>query len=183
MQNYKKIMYFSLSLSFFLYFCGVLLIYIGMPSRPQLLIGVLLILLGGMIYLSFRPTSLLLFHVLDGLGVMPLMASWRDWVADWQPSEFVVYSLPGGLWAASYILLTYPLLLRQQTWCRIAITGSVPLMGFVSELLQQGNLLPGVFDIADLCCYAVPLLLLILYETSKYNKIWQTSLTASTASN
>ncbi len=154
-----------------------------MPSRPQLLIGALLILLGGMIYLSFRPTTLLLFHVLDGLGVMPLMTSWRDWVAEWQPSEFVVYSLPGGLWAASYILLTYPLLHRQQAWLRLAIAGSVPLMGFVSELLQQGNLLPGVFDIADLCCYAVPLLLLILFEKSKSNKIWQTSLTASTASN
>ena len=183
MQNYKKIMYFHPTLLFFLYFCGALLIYIDMPSRPQLLIGVLLILLGGMIYLSFRPTSLLLFHVLDGLGVMPLMASWRDWVADWQPSEFVVYSLPGGLWAASYILLTYPLLHRQQAWLRIAIAGSVPALGIVSELLQQGGILPGVFDIADLCCYAVPLLLLIIFETSKNNEIWQTSLTASTASN
>ncbi len=154
-----------------------------MPSRPQLLIGVLLILLGGMIYLSFRPTTLLLFHVLDGLGMMPLLTLWRDWTAQWQPAEFVVYSLPGGLWAASYILLTYPLLHRQQTWLRIVVAGSVPALGFVSELLQQWGLLPGVFDIADLWCYGMPLLLLLFYETIKQISIWQISLTASTVSN
>lgn len=64
-----------------------------MTTRLQMLIGLVMLLLGGMIYLLFRPTTLLLFHTLDMVGLMPLVTDWRTLAAACQPSEFVV-SLP-----------------------------------------------------------------------------------------
>ncbi len=153
-----------------------------MASRLQILLGLLLISIGGMIYLSFRPTSLLMFHTLDGMGLMIAVDWWRSLIA-WQPSEFVVFSLPGGLWAAAYILLVNGLMEHRQALLRVAIASIIPLMGIVSELLQQMQLLPGTFDYTDLLCYAMPLTAFYLYEIIKKITIWQVFLTASTVSN
>ena len=154
-----------------------------MTTRLQILIGLVMLLLGGIIYLLFRPTTLLLFHTLDLVGLMPLVTDCRTLVATCQPSEFVVYSLPGGLWATSYILLVVSLLERAMRWQRIIVASIIPLAGICSELMQQAGLLPGVFDTADLVCYAVPLIILNMYIIIKNLSIWQVFLTASTASN
>ena len=145
--------------------------------------GLLLILLGGLIYLSFRPTTLLLFHTLDRVGLMLLIADWRILTAAYHPSEFVIYSLPGGLWASAYILIIVSLLGKASATVRLAVASLIPLSGIVSELMQGTGLLPGVFDPVDLACYALPLLLHIMYEIIKDNRIWQTFSTASAVSN
>jgi hypothetical protein len=154
-----------------------------MTTRLQILIGLVMLLLGGIIYLLFRPTTLLLFHTLDLVGLMPLVTDCRTLAATCQPSEFVVYSLPGSLWATSYILLVVSLLERAMRWQRMMVASIIPLAGICSELMQQAGLLPGVFDTADLVCYAVPLIILNMYIIIKNLSIWQVSLTASTASN
>jgi hypothetical protein len=154
-----------------------------MTTRLQILIGLVMLLLGGIIYLLFRPTTLLLFHTLDLVGLMPLVTDCRTLAATCQPSEFVVYSLPGSLWATSYILLVVSLLERAMRWQRMMVASIIPLAGICSELMQQAGLLPGVFDTADLVCYAVPLIILNMYIIIKNLSIWQVFLTASTASN
>jgi hypothetical protein len=154
-----------------------------MTTRLQILIGLVMLLLGGIIYLLFRPTTLLLFHTLDLVGLMPLVTDCRTLVATCQPSEFVVYSLPGSLWATSYILLVVSLLERAMRWQRMIVASIIPLAGICSELMQQAGLLPGVFDTVDLACYAVPLIILNMYIIIKNLSIWQVFLTASTASN
>lgn len=154
-----------------------------MSLRLQYTLGCTLVGLGGLIYLAFRPTTILMFHVADGMGLMPLVMAWRSLMAAWQPEEFWVYSLPGGLWASAYILLVYGLLERQSTLLRLTVASSIPLVGVISELLQGAHCLPGVFDWADLLCYATPLVLLYIYVIIKNLTIWQVSLTASTVSN
>lgn len=154
-----------------------------MTTRLQILIGLVMLLLGGIIYLLFRPTTLLLFHSLDLVGLMPLVTDCRTLAATCQPSEFVVYSLPGGLWATSYILLVVSLLEQAMRWQRMMVASIIPLAGICSELMQQAGLIPGVFDTADLVCYAVPLIILNMYIIIKNLSIWQVFLTASTASN
>ena len=154
-----------------------------MSLRQQNMLGWILVGLGGLIYLAFRPTTILMFHVAEGMGLMPLIAQWRSWMTIWQPAEFWVYSLPGGLWAAAYILFVYGLLSHQSTPLRLTVASSIPMTGIVSELLQGGHCLPGVFDWADLLCYATPLVVLYIYVIIKNLNIWQVSLTASTVSN
>ena len=153
-----------------------------MSLRLQHTLGCALVGFGGLIYLAFRPTTILLFHIADGMGLMPLIAQWRSLMATWQPSEFWVYSLPGGLWASAYILLVYGLLERQSTLLRLTIASSIPLVGVISELLQGAHCLPGVFDWADLLCYAAPLGLLYMYEIIKNKRICHGWI-ASTVSN
>lgn len=153
-----------------------------MSLRLQYTLGCALVGLGGLIYLAFRPTTILMFHVADGMGLMPLIMAWRSLMAAWQPAEFWVYSLPGGLWAAAYILLVYGLLSRQSALLRLTIASSIPLVGVVSELLQGVHGLPGVFDWTDLLCYATPLVLLYIYEIIKNKRICHGWI-ASTVSN
>ena len=150
-----------------------------MTARIQMVFGLLLILLGGLIYLSFRPTTLLLFHALDRMG----LTDWRAWMSAYQPTEFVLYSLPGGLWAAAYILIILSLTGRTPLTQRVTIASMIPLAGIASELLQWGGLLPGIFDATDLLCYTLPLLFLIIYVIIKIIRIWQVFSTASVVSN
>jgi hypothetical protein len=63
------------------------------------------------------------------------------------------------LWAAAYILTIDSLMFRQSVMPRILVSGIIPVIGAVSELLQLIGLLPGTFDVADLLCYLVPYLL------------------------
>ena len=129
-----------------------------MTQRLKLPLGMMLLLMGGMTYLLFRPQTLLMFHVTDALGLSAVINSMRKGISSQLP-EFIIYNLPGALWAASYILTTEYFLYRQSVKTRILVAGIIPIIGAVSELLQLTGLLPGTFDVADLLCYLVPYLL------------------------
>ena len=110
-----------------------------MSLRLQHTLGCALVGFGGLIYLAFRPTTILLFHIADGMGLMPLIAQWRSLMATWQPSEFWVYSLPGGLWASAYILLVYGLLERQSMLCYAAPLGLL----YMFEIIKNKRICHG----------------------------------------
>lgn len=154
-----------------------------MSARQKIVLGLILITFGGMIYLSYRPTSILLFRVLDVVGLMPFIEDWRTMAFHWQPSEFVVYSLPGGLWSAAYILLVHALLEHHTAVLRITVASIIPMVGIVSELMQSAELLPGTYQLTDLWCYALPLFILLISETLKNTTLWQVFSTASVVSN
>ena len=129
-----------------------------MTQRLKLPLGMMLLLTGGMTYLLFRPQTLLMFHVTDALGLSAVINSMRKGISSQLP-EFIIYNLPGALWAAAYILTIDSLMFRQSVMPRILVSGIIPVIGAVSELLQLIGLLPGTFDVADLLCYLVPYLL------------------------
>ncbi|MBR5391733.1 MAG: hypothetical protein IK148_02580 [Prevotella sp.] len=129
-----------------------------MTQRLKLPLGMMMLLIGGMTYLLFRPQTLLMFHVTDAIGLSAAINSMREGISSQLP-EFIIYSLPGALWAAAYILTTEYFLCRQSVKTRILVAGIIPVIGAVSELLQFTGLLPGTFDVADLLCYLVPYLL------------------------
>lgn len=129
-----------------------------MTQRLKLPLGMMLLLTGGMTYLLFRPQTLLMFHVTDALGLSAVINSMRKGISSQLP-EFIIYNLPGALWAAAYILTIDSLMFRQSVMPRILVSGIIPVIGAVSELLQLIGLLPGTFDVADLLCYLIPYLL------------------------
>lgn len=126
-----------------------------MTQRLKLPLGMMMLLIGGMTYLLFRPQTLLMFHVTDAIGLSAAINSMREGISSQLP-EFIIYSLPGALWAAAYILTTEYFLYRQSVKTRILVAGIIPIIGTMSELLQFTGLLPGTFDVADLLCYLVP---------------------------
>lgn len=138
-----------------------------MTSRPSSLtlhpvavmaVGVMLLLAGGLVYVLFRPTTLLLFHVAEGLGLADTIAQWRQAAAPHCPAPFTVYTLPAGLWALSYVLIVAPLAQGLPTLRRWAAVSFIPLLGAVSEVLQAPAIVPGTFDWADLALYLLPLM-------------------------
>ena len=123
-----------------------------------LALGVMLLFAGGMIYVLYRPQTLLLFHVAGGLGMTDLIGQWRQIATAWQPAAFTVYCLPAGLWALSYVLIVGTLAQSLSTLRRWIAVAFIPLLGIASEVMQALSIIPGTFDWTDLTLYALPLI-------------------------
>jgi hypothetical protein len=142
-----------------------------MTQRLKLSLGIMLLLVGGITYLLFRPRTLLMFHVADYLALSPIIDRIREGMTNaWFP-EFIVYSLPGALWSAAYLLTADCFLNGQTVKTRLAITSIIPLIGAASELLQLTGVLPGTYDGWDLLCYLIPYLIYLSCIT-KNKLIW-----------
>ena len=135
-----------------------------MGSVKRWLVGLLLMLVGGTIYILFRPRTLLLFFVADKFGLGSSIDAWRDYVnsQSFHLSSFALYSLPCGLWTLSYLFIMDGLFHSQPLATRLRWASAIPIFSIATELLQGLHLLPGTFDIADLLCYLVPYVLYIL---------------------
>ena len=134
----------------------------------------LLLVLGGAIYIIFRSQTLLYRLVGEG---WPWMNTLRTAAAELLQrsstmGEFVVFSLPDGLWATAYILLMDVRHHKAPIRVRVAWAAVIPLIGAAAELLQA--LCPtgyrpwginlGTFDVLDLVCYLAPLAIYILLQ-------------------
>ena len=115
------------------------------------LIGVLAIFTGGLVYICFRPNSLLMFQWIDlvnltapvnclRIALSPLKQILPDWF---------LYSAPNALWVFGGVMIL------QQLWGEVQYsavlwTGLFILVAVGFEILQLCNLLPGVFDLTDM---------------------------------
>lgn len=122
---------------------------------------------GACIYLLFRSREHLGFCIIDAIGLGTLADSIRQSVAGITPPDFVRYCLPDGLWSTAYILFTDHIHRDSPARQRILWASIIPVIGFVSELMQAADLLPGTFDIYDLIVYVIPLIPYILIINHK----------------
>jgi hypothetical protein len=110
------------------------------------------LLIGSMIYVLFRPTSLLMFHWADSLGLTVLIHALRSYshsTAKFLPNWFV-YSLPFALWVSSYLFCIRAIWWRSSCRSRYLWFWCVPIISVTSELCQHLRILPGTFDFLDL---------------------------------
>ena len=139
----------------------------------RLATGIMLLFMGGMLYVLYRPQTLLLFHVANGMGLTDVIGRWRLTASEtWQPTEFVVYCLPAGLWAMSYVLIVGTLaqeLPLKRRWMAVAV---IPVLGAASELLQAMSIIPGTFDWADLALYILPLIIYATINNKRHGKLF-----------
>ena len=129
----------------------------GKKDASQIGLALLLLVIGGGIYLLMRQPVMLMHKVASELGIGTLIDKGRMLVQGWQLPEWMIFSLPGALWSTAYILIIDALLSRSPSWRRFAVAAFIPLVGIVSELLQFVGLLPGTFDALDIIAYALPL--------------------------
>lgn len=127
----------------------------------KMISGVASLLAGAVIYLLFRSKNLLGFELLNRIGVEPWADRMRSYTADVRLPDMVVNSLPGGFWALGYILVIDSIFGNQSRSTRIVWASVIPLLGVCSEVLQGVGLLPGVFDLWDLVCYALPYIIFV----------------------
>ncbi len=129
-------------------------------TKVCFLLSLLMLFVGGMIYLNFRPHTLYMFSLLRKLSL-----------EDWFPMKlfdsnskllsFCVYSLPNGLWATSAIIL-FGLVWKNSEKIFLIYSVIFTMGNLIFEFLQFFCVIPGTFDYVDVLVILIPLLLGIL---------------------
>lgn len=134
----------------------------------QSILSLFLLGVGGSIYILFRPKTLLMFKWIESLGLNEYIDRLREMVGGITLNHITLYSLPDGLWLASYIIVVNTIVSKENKRNLLFWSFLLPIIAVVFELLQIPGGIPGVFDIFDLICYIVPLLIYLIYL--KYEK-------------
>jgi len=118
----------------------------------KIAIAVAALTAGGLIYVIWRPESLLMFSWFDRLGIGSAIGSIRQFSDERFPlmRGWILNSLPHALWLFSGLLCLHTIWGRHEDspltfWCSVLVSIAV-----LSEIAQLGHLLPGTFDIGDL---------------------------------
>lgn len=118
----------------------------------KIIIGTLPVIVGGLIYLTFRTDTLTMFDWFNKIGLadaVGLLRSNQHLQALTIPS-WIKFSLPDALWLFSfnYVLLTlwnFNINSQSAFWLFLA-----PTIGLFSEIGQLIGVVPGTFDFVDL---------------------------------
>ena len=124
-------------------------------------IALIPVLFGGLIYLLYRPKNIILFEVLNKLGGSTTVDIVRSKVEHVHLLDFVVYSLPAGLWTASYLMAMYLCTKQLNKKMRLSLALPLPISAVVLEFMQLFGLCPGTFDIYDVVCYVIPIIIFV----------------------
>lgn len=122
-----------------------------------ILLTVLPVLVGAMIYILWRPTSIRIFGWLETVGLAGGVAKLRALAepANSYLPQWAIFSLPNGLWAFSYTVFIVCLWWNVPTIHGRLWLCSAPLIGLGYESLQFFGVIPGVFCHQDLLFCAV----------------------------
>ena len=125
------------------------------------IVATILLLIGCTIYLLFRPQNLLMFKIIDGIGGMSNVVSLRMYINHNCFPDFIIYSLPAGLWTASYLMMMYLTTKGYTRKLRLMLALPLPITAIVLEFMQLLGLCIGTFDVYDLICYIIPLIVFV----------------------
>ena len=123
----------------------------------------ILLIIGGFIYLSYRPLSLAMFRWTNTTADTHWLMSIRQVVPQDMP-DWIVYALPDGLWACSYTIFIGTIWDFNIQRCMYLLF-LIPLLGIISEFLQGCSMLPGIFDWIDLIAYTSGLIIGLIFLT------------------
>jgi len=110
------------------------------------------VVLGLSIYVLWRPETIRLFGWLELVGLgscVGLIRSYSIYVYDYIP-EWIIFSLPNGLWAFSYAFIITALWWGSNSKLKYLWLGSIPVLGLGYEIMQYPGVIRGVFCLQDL---------------------------------
>ena len=119
----------------------------------KIFLAVLLLTIGGLIYIGFRSESLLMFEWYEHIGGYRYILSFRKLCSQYEVSQFVKYSLPDGLWLLSYMILIGTIWGNNRCNTYRLFIYSMPLIAVILELLQSQFSVLGTFDVLDILSY------------------------------
>ena len=142
--------------------------------KKQIILGCLFsILSGGLIYVLFRQDSLKMFSWFESVNLSNSISEMRLFtlpLSIYLPDWFL-YSLPDGLWLFSYVsflLFVWGNVISKHNIHWVIL---VPLIAIFSELGQLIKVIPGTFDVVDLCSYFLGAVLpILIFANLKTNK-------------
>lgn len=100
----------------------------------------------------FRPTSLLMFHWFDAVGMttsISIIRTWVDGIDEYMPT-WAVYSLPFALWVSSYLLFVKGIWWNSTSRFRYVWFWCIPVIAIAAEFAQKISIISGHFDRVDL---------------------------------
>lgn len=132
---------------------------------------ILPLIIGGLIYISFRSTTLKMFIWVKYIGIDSIISTIRQklsYLKLYLPS-WTYYSLPDGLWVYSF---TSALIILWNNKFKIAkFWLLIPLFsGAIIEVAQGLKIIRGTFDILDLTLSIVASLLSIITINYKFKR-------------
>lgn len=140
--------------------------------KKQLIFGhISTLLVGGLIYLLFRTSSLKMFgwYKTIGLGeftngLRKLTIPFADKIPDW-----ILFSLPDGLWTFSYVSLVLFIWNNSISKNNLFWILIIPTLAICSEIGQLLGFVPGVFDATDLLLYLLGMTLPFIFFKKSIN--------------
>lgn len=124
------------------------------PTRKNLMVALLAIVLGGSLYIFFRPVPPVFFGWMSMAGFGDRLETIRQHSLALAPvlPGWVVYALPQGLWAFAYALIIAGIWKNQHTWISYLWLSTIPLMVIGFEVLQFAGVVRGTYCLQDLLC-------------------------------
>lgn len=115
-------------------------------------ISLLALLAGGSIYLFLRPGEFVFHSWLSAVGLEGLFGSNESTAnqASRYIPEWILYSLPNGLWAFAYASLITLLWAESRSPARYFWYATIPVLVLGFELSQLLGFIRGIFSFADL---------------------------------
>jgi len=126
--------------------------------KTALIHFVLPVSLGSLIYLLFRSKHLLIFHWFNALGLYPAILAARQHIIIFeQTPSWLIYSLPNGLWAYSFMFFISYIWSGTKAPARYLFIFMVLTLSLGSEIGQLLGTIPGTFCFEDLIVYVLGL--------------------------
>lgn len=123
------------------------------------------LLLGSLIYIIFRSTSLKMFSWYKVIGVNDFVLQLRRYFEGYKYliPNWVLFSLPDGLWTFSYVCLMLWIWKGRVTLKNIFWIIIIPVVAVFSEVAQLFKILSGTFDLSDLFFYLFGIILPFIF--------------------
>lgn len=131
------------------------------------ILSLLILSIGGLIYIGFREKTLLMFDWFNHIGVSQYIETFRSFFNSDEIYGWIKNSLPDGLWLFAYMFLVDTIWNGSRLMSSYIFIYSLPFFALLSEFLQYFGVVPGVFDWIDVACYLFAILLYILIKIIK----------------
>ena len=124
------------------------------------ILPILLLLTGALIYIGFRSNTLFLNRWIDIIFNTETLNNFRNICKSLNMPQWIIYSLPDGLWITAYLLLINKIWSNHHALSYKVFIYIMPAFAIILEFLQFIGLCPGTYDHIDLICYIIPTLIL-----------------------
>ncbi len=145
-------------------------------TRHRIFLSILALILGATIYLFLRPTTPYFFRWIDWIGLGNWLHNARNYSLNFTAyfPNWILYSLPDGLWAFAYALLILQFWMDKKTLLSYIWISSIPLLIFGFEIFQTLNIARGTFCWKDMGFQFIGILfayiLMLTYQKNQNEK-------------
>lgn len=135
------------------------------PKIINLIIGTITLLIGGLIYLTFRQDILALQYIknCEWLKSIRVEIHSNSLFINW-----IIYSLPDALWY--YSLLSFMVIFYEKTILSRFLGSIAILLPFMWEFSQYFHFISGTYDNIDLIFYLITLIIFLCFKKSISNR-------------